>query len=456
MCIMEVNKDKENKKNNKIFLIWVFLILIPLIFSISIIISEPGAINEIGNFIQGGEGSSLSIIEKIANDTGLRPNRNLVDYEYNSQDRDYQEITELSLRSRRDNPEFFLDEKAPYGYRLIYGAFDFDDKLHGAILLDPDGKVVHKWKISQEGTDYTYVNDENCFPHGLEVFSDGSIITAFDGSISTLTKYDYCGNIIWRLNGIFHHSIVRDNHNGIWVWGGYDGGSFHDQAYADLLNINYDTGELIRSIDLRDVMAANPDIDILGVIQKTFDQKSYFVGHPEDYWHPNDIEPLPDNLADKYELFSADDLLISLRNLNLIFVIDPDSLEIKWWRQGVVRKQHDPDWNDRGTITMFNNNINRVFSNIVEINPLTYEYWRPVEGEAYNFYSWHRGNKEETPSGGYLITSTDQGRVFEIDKDGNLVFEYLNIYDKDKGVNLAVSEARFFPVDYFENLTTCQ
>lgn len=42
-----------------------------------------------------------------------------------------------------------------------------------------------------------------------------------------------------------------------------------------------------------------------------------------DLTHLNDVEPLPDSIAGEYPLFEAGDLVVSLRNPHLVFVMDP-------------------------------------------------------------------------------------------------------------------------------------
>jgi hypothetical protein len=59
------------------------------------------------------------------------------------------------------------------------------------------------------------------------------------------------------------------------------------------------------------------------------------------------------------------------------------------------------------------------------------------------------------PNGGALITSPDQGRVFETDEEGNITFEFLNIYG-DNQEYLAISEAQFLPKNYFKELPQCE
>ena len=52
------------------------------------------------------------------------------------------------------------------------------------------------------------------------------------------------------------------------------------------------------------------------------------------------------------------------------------------------------------------------------------------------------------------ISSPQQGRVFEVDESGEVVFEFVNRYDDKR--TLIVSELLTLPLDYFgDNLKPC-
>ena len=414
-------------------------------------------------FILGDAEENISFKEKIKNDFNFKPSRHIKTAEEGSgrwlqfskgfESENHRELEGLKLNPRREKPRIFLSEKAPEGYRLIQGTFDFDEVLHGAILLDPEGKVKRVWHLSQAGVDWEHQKDPNIFPHGLVIAPDGSLVFAFDEG-TTLTKYDYCGNIVWRIKGLFHHSISFENENIIWVW------KRRQYAWMDtaeiLVKVDYNTGKILKEIPLVKVMEANPDIDIFGMMQNDTPEGSNWAETTSGFWHANDIEPLTKKFEPYYPNFKAGDLLVSLRTPNLIFVMDQKSLKVKWWRQGLTRRQHDPDWNSsKGTITIFNNNMHRGFSSIKEINPTTYEHRILLEGEKYDFYTWWRGKHQIMPTGGVLTTSSDQGRVFETDAKGNITFEFINTYKKNQEY-LVVSEALFLPSSYFKALPQCE
>lgn len=417
---------------------------------------------EVKDFIQGDSEESLSLKEKIKNDLDFKPSRHIKTAEKGNgrwiqlsegfESEKHRELKGLKLNPRRDNPNIFLAENAQQGYRLLYGTFDFEEELHGAVLLDSRGKVAHVWHISQAGIAWEHQPDTNTFPHGLEVARDGSIVVAYDEG-NSMTKYDYCGNVVWQIDGIFHHSIAFDGESAVWSWKRRSYGEY--EVGERLVKVDFQTGEILKEIPLPDVVNANLDIDIFAPVQDDTPAGSKWAKVSSGYWHVNDIDPLPQEWEALYPMFSAGDLLISLRSPNLVFVMDPETLKVKWWRQGLTRRQHDPDWSTEGTITIFNNNMHRDYSNIMEVNPVTYEHNIAVDGKKYNFYTWWRGKHQRLPNGGFLITSADQGRVFEIDGNGEITFEFLNTYKRNQEY-LAISEARFLSTDFFEDLPQCE
>jgi hypothetical protein len=415
--------------------------------------------DEVKQFFSGHVAEDTTVLEKVGNDLGLEPFRHIKNTETNANDivqldnlydpKKHKELTTLNLKSRRANPKYFLSDKAPKGYRVIYGVFDFKEGLHGAIMFNPAGEVVNIWYVSQEDVEVQrrgeeFRSDTNVFPHGFEIANDGSIVTAFSGG-SSLTKYDYCGRVVWRTPGHFHHSISFENKDTIWAW----------SDKSTLSKINYKTGKILKTFSIQDIMDANLEIDIFGILQDDTNKGSEWIKAEGGVWHPNDIDPLSKELAHLYPDFVEGDLLISLRSPNLIFIIDPETLEVKWWRQGLVRRQHDPDWNESGAITIFNNNMHRAHSSIVEIDPTTYKHRTMVAGEDYNFYTFHRGTHQVIMGDAVLITSPDQGRVFETDGEGNIVFDFINTYDDGHRI-LSLSEGVFLPTSFFKERPECE
>ena len=213
--------------------------------------------------------------------------------------------------------------------------------------------------------------------------------------------------------------------------------------------MSVETGEILETIDMRDVRQANPFLHIFNLqVDASLD----------DISHGNDIEPLPEALASLFPGFAPGDLLVSFRTQNLVFVLDPETLKVKWWRIGAWDRQHDPDWEVDGRIGVYSNNAATAFrsgdgdqySDIVAIDPVTMDYSVILRGDDYGFFSAVNGDHQRTAFGTRMVTSTTQGWAFEVDQDGKIVSAFLNVYDAQEEQSLNISEAHHLPLDYFE------
>ena len=122
-------------------------------------------------------------------------------------------------------------------------------------------------------------------------------------------RIDACGRPMWARSGRFHHSVEADDSGGLWSW--------RDEA---MVRLDARTGDVTREIDLRDVIADGGRYGELA-IHATEDADE--VRYPGDAFHPNDVEPLRAGMAGAFPMFAAGDLLVSLRELNLVAVLDP-------------------------------------------------------------------------------------------------------------------------------------
>lgn len=394
-----------------------------------------GLKNNVEAFVVGDVDEDLTLFQRLTNDFGGAPER-LMRYYTPEDPAGYQEIALDGLNERRDMPRIRISPSAPESYRLIQGAFDFNAAFWGAILLDPQGRAVHSWQINGEIPELNDEPDIRKVVYGTAVFPDGSMAVNMQERLGGLIKIDYCSRTEWTKKGIFHHvAQLTEDQSAFWTFGGWQG-----DLHPILLRIDGKTGETLEEIDMADVQRANPDSHI-------FDLRRWDGEGHDQATHPNHVEALPAALAEAYPLFSTGDLVLSYHSTNLIFVIDPETLKIKWWHLGAGDGQHDPDWHADGTISIFNNNYRALrrgapeISNIVSIDPVAQSHRVIVDGADHNFYSRVNGQHEFTPDGTVIITSATQGRVFEVDlATGAEVMDFSNAYDWEKGSTLHMSE----------------
>jgi hypothetical protein len=334
--------------------------------------------------------------------------------------------------------------RAP-GWRILVGAFNIDGEVKNAALaLSPELEIMNVWILSEKAIDGEEPRPPHRkFIHGFDIMNDGSVIFAFDGGVS-LQRFDQCGSRVWAAGGNFHHAVTLDD-NQEFVW------TLLDRAAVKVATA---TGKIAQRVTMDGIIEANPSIDILEIRQLDDDDLGGNGRHGSGGWqkarfHLNDVDPLPAALAARFDGFEAGDLLVSARSLNLVFVVDPDTLKIKWWRTGAARRQHDPDWGQTGEITIFDNRMSRNYSRIVSIEPTSFNTKVLFDGQKIDFYSRIRGKHQFTAAGNLIVTSAQQGRVFEISPDGDVVLEFINQKPGSDEFNYVISEAIWLRADKF-------
>lgn len=406
-------------------------------------------VQELLAYYDGSVELPTSLLEKLENDNDIRPARWLVSD--GSKNTDLAPMNVQDLQDRRRPPVMMLKSKIPV-FRLIVGAFDFKSAFWGAILIDEHGVVVHQWALLGEKKEPDDPKDFNRVLYGVGILPDGSIVYNLNGEHG-LMRRDVCSRLLWEKEGIAHHvaSIAEDGKS-VWTFKG------SPRSYNPVIEqVDIETGKVTRQITVDDIQEKNPDLFIFDLRHL----ENTNVDPEIDFPHANDIKPLPSHMAAAFPQFSAGDLVVNYRTSNLMFVLDPDSLKVKFWYFGAADGGHDVDWQPNGTFSLFNNHWRHIhntvipgYSSIVSINSLTHTHQSILSGKPYNLYSSIVGKHQITQDNTVLIASGTQGRVIEIDMaTGEVVFEFINTYDAGKA--LFISDAFYLPKDFFDvNITS--
>lgn len=362
---------------------------------------------------------------------------------------------------------------------LISGFFGEDNEIR---LMKRDGTLVNRWILLHDEIfeDTSFLANPpatkwNVDTHGVLAMPDGSVVFNFE--YNGMARLDRCGKVMWTVNKATHHSLERSEKGGFWVPSRnvYKTGDnvnfppFEVPLVENILMRVADNGEILEEISVPQLFYDN-GLDYLltsSAIYYTSFVKQKKGGAPREITHLNKITELSAAMANDFPMFAVGDLLLSLRDLNMLMVVDPVSKKIKWWRIGPWVRQHDSEYRPGGTIAVFNNNMHfRVaykgkdrytqytrltvprVSNIMEVHPATGEHniiygMRPGQ----EMLSVFRSKVEFTEANGLLVTEFDGGRVFETDAQGNIIWQYINRYDDDE-----VSEttgARLYQAGYF-------
>lgn len=143
-----------------------------------------------------------------------------------------------------------------------------------------------------------------------------------------------------------------------------------------------------------------------------------------DVLHPNGIVVLDRKVGPA----RAGHLLLCLRELDWLAIVDPQAGRLVWsWGDGELDAPHHPTLLADGAILAFDNGRRRGFSRLLEVDPASSRIrweWRASPPGA--FYSRVRGSVEPLANGNLLVTESTRGRVFELARDGEIVWEFHN------------------------------
>jgi hypothetical protein len=174
-----------------------------------------------------------------------------------------------------------------------------------------------------------------------------------------------------------------------------------------------------------------------------------------DILHTNGLEILNKDAARHNPAFTAGRILLSIRDLDAIAVLDMELGEIVWAHQGAFSLQHDPRIVDDGHLLLFDNSGLGLESRVLELDPrdgrIVWAYRGP---EDKPYYSDCCGTSQRLPNGNTLINETTAGRSFEVTREGEIVWEFINPYrirvseDSPAEVTARLFDLIRLPLDY--------
>lgn len=336
------------------------------------------------------------------------------------------------------------------GLRLVSGVATDKDSRFGVYLFDQQGRERHFWPIRYNDFTPGEITERNVFQHGLQPLKDGSIVVTFDNG-DAIARIDPCGETIWVTPGRFHHTVEQAYDGTLWTWQSEDTPEENQDTTVlteYMVQLDPEDGTVLRRIDLiRDVIEAHGEHGRFAVHAAPNPERLTFQPDP---FHPNDVEVLSPEMAPAFPDFEAGDLIISLRSLNMIAVLDNQDFRVKWSRIGPWHRQHDPDFQADGTISLVNNDMGLGSSQILSVNPTTGAVETLYEvAEHGGFYTWQRGSHEVLSNGNIMVSETERGRAFEVGPDGEIVWQFENVFDETR--NGLINYATAIPADYFDD-----
>jgi hypothetical protein len=345
----------------------------------------------------------------------------------------------------------------------------FANDRFAVLLLGGDGERLHRWDVPDKV--YGQIEARGWkVDRGFQEIMGGHLYENGDvlGIIyqQGLFRIDRCSGLKWFRPGLYHHDVQVAEDGSIWALSA----NFRTEqpgAYAHIATPYYDDvvlrlspeGEVLEQISLLDAIYRS---GYQGLVLEG--KSSYPESKQDDPAHSNDIEIVGEAFAARHAFANAGDLLVSLRAVDSIVLIDRDTKLVKWALTGMFLRQHDPDLQPDGTISIFDNRTARGQFNKAErtVEPQSFGYsrllrfdpasqrilWQFQGSREEPFYTSVQGDHQILPNGNVMAVETEAGRIIEIDpKTNEIVWEWFNVVERGERKDLVGRVTRAFRYD---------
>lgn len=355
---------------------------------------------------------------------------------------------------------------------------------HYAYLLDMDGETAHSWYSSYNGGYSCYLLEDGTLLRPMEASNTQLQGTASSGRFC---KFDWDGNAVWQFDyhgsSYLPHHDIEPMPNGnilaiVWevksatecVNNGLDSySSLWPDYIVEIEPVGTNSGNIIWEWHFWDHLIQDHDSSKLnyGVVADHPELLDINLGGSSggpgggggDWLHINGIDYNEE----------LDQIVITSHNLDELYVIDHSTtteeaaghtggnsgmggdILYRWGNAGNYGANASYEFNivhcghwiaegcpGEGNLMAFNNEASNNQSQVIEIElpyENTYNYsWTP--GTAFapetpvweysngtTFYSNHLGSVQRLPNGNTLISESTSGYLFEVDSDGNVVWD---------------------------------
>jgi hypothetical protein len=274
-----------------------------------------------------------------------------------------------------------------------------------ARLIDMEGGVVHCWSYpGAKGWPRA-----RALPNG-----DLLVITAAPPGLLRLSRDS---ELIWEYGEHAHHDlrVLPDNTICVLV-----------RTLTTRKNIQGGASIIDDTVTLLD--SDGRTLAFISLLQ-AFERSEFGVKWLEDHPFPDDPDIFHTNSVEPVYRDGRLHLLLSIRSIDTVAILDVQSGEIVWALAGRWHKQHEAQLVD-GNLLLFDNlgptkeDPSRGQSRVLEIDldsgELIWSYTAP------GFFTKRAGAQQRLPNGNTLITESEGARVFEVTREGEVVWEYVN------------------------------
>lgn len=287
-----------------------------------------------------------------------------------------------------------------------------------AILMDMQGRPLHRWHFRfRDAFPKSPLTQESAFFRRVALLPNGELLALFHGT--GLIKLDRDSNLIW--------AVAAPGFNDFFIE--HDGRILMLSKEARIIpEINPEKPVLEDSI-----VEITPDGEVMGSAsllqafrKPPWNELLATMRDEGDILHSNTVTRLGETAEGG--IFANGNLLVSLREVDVIGVLDAGGTEVIWAQRGSWRRQHEPVLLPGGTLLLFDNKGGPGESTrALEIDPDSAEIlWVYGEEADEAIFSPEGGTIARLPNGNTLITVSESGRVIELSPSAEIVWEYLS------------------------------
>lgn len=305
-------------------------------------------------------------------------------------------------------------------------------------LLDMSGQVVHRWRPEGAKPEYAYLTDEGrllcrCLPKGAPPPMSHSASETdppmplaerarmLPSNYSLLRELNWEGETLWEHEDpVLHHDFFATKRDTFLVTrfvqmekalsdqvrsGMRAKAGHHPMLTDEYLEVNR-AGDVVWSVRLDEIL--QPKLDPLGPLERRI-----------EWTHTNSI----------CESADGTQVLFSCKNANRVGIIDKATKTLVWrFGHPITSGQHHARFLPNGNVHIFDNGLRREglpFSRVIEVDPKTSKIvWEYQANPPFSFFSPNISSADRLPNGNTLICEGISGRVFEVTRGGETVWEW--------------------------------
>lgn len=297
-----------------------------------------------------------------------------------------------------------------------------------AVLTDLSGLVLHRWKRATGGS----------WGH-VELLPNGDILILHERP-DLLIRLDWHSNLVWQKPMSVSHDVDVNERGEIYVINSKRQNvrtrSTVTPIVDDYISILAADGTPLREISMFRLLGGRVDLAAAR-------RRAVRDGEAEDFLdvlHVNTLAILRENHGWP---FVKGSVLFAARNLDLIGLLDVDRGAVVWTGgAGALDWPHQPTMLRSGNVLVFDNGTHRGFSRVVELDRAKGQVvWTYRARAPEVFFSRIMGGTQALGNGNVLITESTRGRVFEVTRKGEIVWEFFNP-DTEEGARAGIYRMR--------------